>query len=129
MELYKETARTGLKFYRLDNLFGWVIKRGEVLISNDPTTDPRRGGFPKGLSTQHNTTQHNTTHTMTITIIILSLDFESFVLLVRSSYFQIILWDTAQISKGSKDFFISCYCIFFMEIYRRIEFGWYGWSC
>jgi len=48
MKLYQETARTGLKFYRLDNLFGWVIRTGQVLIANNPSADPRAGGFPSG---------------------------------------------------------------------------------
>lgn len=44
--LYETYKNKGFKFRKLDNLFGWVITHEEVVISNDPGTDPRSGGFP-----------------------------------------------------------------------------------
>ena len=38
----------GLEFYNLDSLFGYTIRTGEVVISNNPADDPRSGGLPKG---------------------------------------------------------------------------------
>ncbi|MBT9523859.1 MAG: PAS domain S-box protein [Rhizobacter sp.] len=37
-----------LEFHNLKTLFGAAITSGEVVISNDPATDPRRGGLPSG---------------------------------------------------------------------------------
>ena len=45
---YKENVRNGLEFYNLNTLFGYTIRTGEYLISNDPSNDPRRGGLPAG---------------------------------------------------------------------------------
>lgn len=45
---YTENAPKGLEFKNLDNLFGHTIKTGEVVISNDPASDHRSGGLPKG---------------------------------------------------------------------------------
>lgn len=47
-KLYKDNVRNGLEFYNLDTLFGITIRTGEVVISNNPATDPRSGGLPKG---------------------------------------------------------------------------------
>lgn len=45
---YDKHAPQGLEFHQLDNLFGHVIRTGELLISNDPVNDARRGGLPHG---------------------------------------------------------------------------------
>ncbi len=45
---YEENAPTGLNFYNLDTLFGYVIDKQEVVIANDPANDPRAGGLPEG---------------------------------------------------------------------------------
>lgn len=37
-----------MDFRALDNLFGYVLKTGETIISNDPANDKRAGGFPYG---------------------------------------------------------------------------------
>lgn len=37
-----------MKFSNLENLFGYVITSGKHIISNNPATDPRSGGLPKG---------------------------------------------------------------------------------
>lgn len=47
-DLYARNAKTGFDFRNLDSLFGAVLRTGEAVISNDPTTDPRRGGTPDG---------------------------------------------------------------------------------
>lgn len=47
-EFYDQNAPSGLEFTNLDTLFGVTIKTGEVVISNQPGTDPRRGGLPPG---------------------------------------------------------------------------------
>lgn len=45
---YEENASEGLEFHNLETLFGYTLKTGEMVISNDPATDPRSGGLPKG---------------------------------------------------------------------------------
>ncbi|MCO4760308.1 MAG: diguanylate cyclase [Myxococcales bacterium] len=45
---YKEGVAQGLEFRNLDNLFGHVIRTGEIVIANEPLNDPRAGGIPKG---------------------------------------------------------------------------------
>lgn len=45
---YEENAPTGLEFRNLNTLFGHVIAHEEVVISNDPASDPRAGGLPPG---------------------------------------------------------------------------------
>lgn len=47
-ELYDKYSRHGMEFRNLNTLFGAVITSGDAVISNDPSTDPRRGGLPKG---------------------------------------------------------------------------------
>lgn len=47
-KFYEENAPTGLNFYNLDTLFGHVIDKETVVISNDPLNDPRAGGLPDG---------------------------------------------------------------------------------
>jgi PAS domain S-box-containing protein len=46
--LYAESSAQGLEFRNLDTLLGAVITSGKPMISNDPATDPRRGGRPEG---------------------------------------------------------------------------------
>ncbi|MBX3620581.1 MAG: PAS domain S-box protein [Rhizobacter sp.] len=36
------------EFHNLDTLFGVATRTGEIVISNAPATDPRRGGLPPG---------------------------------------------------------------------------------
>lgn len=45
---YKNSLKDGFLFKNLENLFGAVVHSGSVVISNDPSTDPRRGGIPNG---------------------------------------------------------------------------------
>jgi PAS domain S-box-containing protein len=45
---YEEHRATGLRFTRLDTLFGQVLQNGTAYISNDPVNDPHRGGLPPG---------------------------------------------------------------------------------
>lgn len=47
-ELYAQSYADGLKFTNLETLFGQVLKTGELLISNTPSSDPRSGGLPPG---------------------------------------------------------------------------------
>lgn len=47
-DFYDQNAPSGLEFTNLDTLFGYTIKTGKVIISNQPGTDPRRGGLPPG---------------------------------------------------------------------------------
>lgn len=46
--LYEETKQKGMVFSRLDSLYGAVLKSGQIVISNDPSADPRRCGIPLG---------------------------------------------------------------------------------
>lgn len=45
---FTAAAPAGMEFTRLDSLFGHVILKKETVISNSPTTDPRKGGTPNG---------------------------------------------------------------------------------
>ena len=47
-KFYKENAPEGLEFFNLNTLFGYVLSKGEFVITNDPKNDPRRGGLPPG---------------------------------------------------------------------------------
>jgi PAS domain S-box-containing protein len=46
--LYEENAAQGLEFRNLNTLFGAAITSGAPTITNNPATDPRRGGRPEG---------------------------------------------------------------------------------
>lgn len=46
--LYAASQANGMRFTRLDSLFGATLVTGETVISNDPANDPRRGGLPHG---------------------------------------------------------------------------------
>ena len=48
LAFYEEHAPKGMEFDKMDCLFGYVIRTGRTLISNDPKTDPRAGGTPEG---------------------------------------------------------------------------------
>jgi methyl-accepting chemotaxis protein len=50
---YDETAPEGLEFNNLDSLFGHTIRTGEVVIANNPATDPWSGGLPIGQPAMH----------------------------------------------------------------------------
>jgi PAS domain S-box-containing protein len=45
---YKKYEITGMEFTNLETLFGYTLKTGETVISNDPSNDIKRGGLPKG---------------------------------------------------------------------------------
>jgi PAS domain S-box-containing protein len=45
---YNENIANGLEFRNLDTLFGAVMKTEAPVLSNSPSTDPRRGGLPAG---------------------------------------------------------------------------------
>ncbi|MET0336054.1 MAG: PAS domain S-box protein [Rhizobacter sp.] len=51
-EIYQRHLRGGpgdaIEFRNLDTLFGAAIRSAQVVISNTPLTDPRRGGLPHG---------------------------------------------------------------------------------
>jgi PAS domain S-box-containing protein len=46
--LFKKYENTGMEFTNLETLFGYTLKTGEIVISNDPANDSKRGGLPKG---------------------------------------------------------------------------------
>ncbi|MBK1851531.1 EAL domain-containing protein [Marinobacter sp. 1-4A] len=46
--LYQGLERRGMVFDRLDNILGLPMVSGEIVISNDLSQDPRRGGLPAG---------------------------------------------------------------------------------
>lgn len=46
--LLEQAGAEGLRFTRLDTLFGRVLQSAEPLISNAPNSDPRAGGLPPG---------------------------------------------------------------------------------
>jgi diguanylate cyclase (GGDEF)-like protein len=47
-QLFDEYAVDGLKFRKLDSLFGITLATGDVVVSDDPARDPRRCGLPPG---------------------------------------------------------------------------------
>jgi PAS domain S-box-containing protein len=47
-ELYDSSLPDGLQFRNLKTLFGESLRTGELLISNTPAEDDRRGGLPSG---------------------------------------------------------------------------------
>lgn len=47
-ELHEKYKNKGFIFDKLDSLFGRVITKQEVVISNNPKSDPRGSGFPPG---------------------------------------------------------------------------------
>lgn len=47
-QVFDEFAADGLEFRNLDSLFGVTVATGELVVSDDPATDPRRCGLPPG---------------------------------------------------------------------------------
>jgi PAS domain S-box-containing protein len=45
---YDANVEKGFEFHNLKTLFGAVMVTAKPVIANDPATDPRRGGLPKG---------------------------------------------------------------------------------
>lgn len=45
---YENNAPAGMEFCNLKSLFGEVMTTGKPVISNNPSTDPRRCGIPEG---------------------------------------------------------------------------------
>ena len=46
--LYNKTKQKGMIFSKINSLYGSVLKTGQLVISNNPATDPRRFGLPAG---------------------------------------------------------------------------------
>ena len=46
-DFFASHVQSGLEFRNLDNLFGEVVKTGQVVISNDRENDPRSTGIPE----------------------------------------------------------------------------------
>lgn len=46
--MYTEQQDSGMEFHNLGTLFGHALRTGETVIANQPATDPRRGGMPRG---------------------------------------------------------------------------------
>ncbi|WP_150466656.1 EAL domain-containing protein [Francisella sp. SYW-9] len=47
-DLYKSKRQEGLEFTNLDTLFGYTIKTGKTLVTNDPANHPESTGIPTG---------------------------------------------------------------------------------
>jgi PAS domain S-box-containing protein len=47
-ELYNKFEKNGFEFNNLNTLFGHVMTSRESVVSNNPASDPRAGGLPKG---------------------------------------------------------------------------------
>ena len=47
-ELYKKYEDKGMVFTNHNTLFGYTLKTGESVITNEPGVDPRKGGIPHG---------------------------------------------------------------------------------
>ena len=45
---YESGLENGFEFHKLDNLLGSVMTSRAAVLSNDPASDPRSGGFPEG---------------------------------------------------------------------------------
>jgi len=45
---YEQNAPVGMEFTNHDTLFGHTVKTGQMVISNTPGSDPKRGGLPVG---------------------------------------------------------------------------------
>ena len=46
--LFQKQAQQGMLFTNHETLFGYTLKTGETIISNNPASDARSGGTPKG---------------------------------------------------------------------------------
>ncbi len=47
-QVFDQFAADGLEFRNLESLFGVTLTTGDVVVSDDPATDPRRCGLPPG---------------------------------------------------------------------------------
>jgi len=47
-QVFDDFAADGLDFRNLNSLFGVTVATGELVVSDDPATDPRRCGLPPG---------------------------------------------------------------------------------
>ena len=47
-QVFDEFAADGLEFRNLNSLFGVTVAHGDLVVSNDPSSDPRRCGLPPG---------------------------------------------------------------------------------
>ncbi|MBU6364055.1 MAG: sensor domain-containing diguanylate cyclase [Acidobacteria bacterium] len=47
-QVFDDFASDGLEFRNLDSLFGVTVATGDLVVSDDPATDPRRCGLPPG---------------------------------------------------------------------------------
>lgn len=45
---YEQNAPVGMEFTNHNTLFGHTVTTGQAVISNNPATDPKRGGLPAG---------------------------------------------------------------------------------
>ncbi|MCB9644921.1 MAG: PAS domain S-box protein [Myxococcales bacterium] len=52
-KFYEDNVRKGLEFYNEKTLFGAVMATKQVVIAEQPATDPRRGGLPPGHPALH----------------------------------------------------------------------------
>lgn len=52
-QAYKAAGVSGMPFRNLNTLFGAALVSGEAVLSNQPATDPRSGGVPKGHMPMH----------------------------------------------------------------------------
>ncbi len=52
-ELFDRTKRNGMIFSKINSLYGSVLKTGQLVIINTPSTDPRRFGLPEGHPPLH----------------------------------------------------------------------------
>jgi len=50
---FQQNFRAGIEFRNLDTLFGYSLKPGKTVITNDAGNDPRSGGIPKGHPPLH----------------------------------------------------------------------------
>lgn len=51
--LYDKFEEDGFEFRNLNTLFGYVMTSGEIVVSNNPETDPRSAGLPQGHPEMH----------------------------------------------------------------------------